>query len=183
MNPFIFHTNHSSFKKRISNSQRSPSSFKVPARLLELLNSKRKQYGSYSKYFHHLLDKYRLINYSGLTFGRSNGVKQKHQEPGQKLKAISFRPDDRDWLEIRMISQSRILTMTSIFLTLMEMDCSEAGDAIDERVLFGIDGSLFLQKPFIFVQIFDYNARKYKIYLRGGYLSKENHPILNFDFF
>lgn len=116
------------------NSIRSTSStFNIPSRLCLALEQKKKEHGKIGSYLQFLLRKYHIVIYSG-SLPKSVSIKKKYQPRNQEMKALSFRPKNEDWLELKVISDSYVYSMSYIFILLLELDCSDFGEAIERAI-------------------------------------------------
>ena len=120
----------------VSKTKRTASTLNIPLVFMPSLMIKIGNHQTLRNYLHFLLEKFRFLNFSG-TLSRSNRPKTEFQEKNQNLLPFSFKPDNEDWLELKLIAQMHNKSMTNFFVILLILDCGEFGDAV---------GSFFLDE-------------------------------------
>ena len=143
-------------KINVSSKSRSSSTLKIPEHLYLSMILRGMSLGGISRYLHHLLDKYRYLNYSG-QLPLNDGAKTLYQEKGQNLKKVSFRPENEDWIELKLIAQTHGISATYLFVILLELDFGEFGDAVGD-VFAGVDPTQILTRPLVFRQTLHKNT-------------------------
>ena len=124
----------------------TPSAFGVPEKFTVALDQKIKESRYIRNYLQFLLNKYRIIAYSGV-LPRGNGIKTRYQEKNQNLQYYKFRPRCSDWIELKMLSLAHGVSMTHFFVFLLEMDTTSLGEDI-LKFYEGIVPTVFLgDKP------------------------------------
>ena len=107
----------------------TPSAFGVPEKFASVLDQKIEESRYLGNYLRFLLNKYRIIAYSG-SLPKGNGIKTRYQKYNQNLMYFKFRPRSSDWIELRMLALAHGVSMTHFFVFLLEMDTSSLGDDI-----------------------------------------------------
>lgn len=108
----------------------------VPENLLPILE-KLNESESLKLILKRFLKKYKFLFFSGAT-RFSNKVRIQYQEEGLNLKAIKFRPDLKDWMELGIIAYSLGFSrcfLFSFFLSLEGSPFSELADDPKVRVV------------------------------------------------
>ena len=106
------------------------SSFEVPIHLAPVLQEKMEVNEGLRNYLRSLLNKFRLLNYSG-ELPKFRRLKTKYQDKGEK-EEFSFRPFEADWAELKMLGLAHGVSATFFFVMLLHLDISEAGEDMDE---------------------------------------------------
>ncbi|MCE9499200.1 MAG: DUF1564 domain-containing protein [Leptospira sp.] len=159
-------TNNWKRKIDVKTIKSTSSTIKIPAKLLERYENRIKQFGSQGKYFSHILNKYRILFHSGSLYCSGN-MKNVYQKRGQNLIRVSFRPRNSDWLELRIVSQAHFVSMSAIFVYLIEIDSSDQGELF-EKALQGVRPTSLLTRPTQFNQRFNQKSKIYSHSSRFG---------------
>lgn len=163
----ILITNKSVLNVNLKKKTVTASTFNIPERLAGDLFNKAPTSGELRKYLNRLLNRYRLICYSG-SFPVFEGVKTKHQEKGQNMERRSFRPSNEDWAELKIIANRHGMTATLFFVILLELDLSGDLATAMDAVMDGVDPTLILQHPISLTQTLYKSKMKMKKSSRFG---------------
>ncbi|MCX7997634.1 MAG: DUF1564 domain-containing protein [Leptospiraceae bacterium] len=79
------------------------------------------QHGNLGKYLETLLRKYRFLFYTG-GFVPSENVKTEYQKRGEDYVTWKFRPENRDWLELKLWADALGISATFMFVKLVEIE-------------------------------------------------------------
>ncbi|MCE9501312.1 MAG: DUF1564 family protein [Leptospira sp.] len=117
----------------VKESRRTSSTLNIPERFVPFLLLKRDQFSGLHNYLHFLLNKFRYLNFSG-SLPRADKAKTDFQDSGQGIVPFSFRPDNFDWLELKLIAQTHNKSATKFFIILMILDMHNFDQAAGEGV-------------------------------------------------
>ncbi len=125
--------------------RKTSSAFGIPEELVPVLNRKILQHKGLRSYLRSLLTKLRSKCYDG-QLPQGNGVKTRYQEEGLNLQYFSFKPDNGDWSELRLLAFAHGVSMTQFFVFLLKLDNSEVGEKLLKSIWVKVP-TLFLKKP------------------------------------
>ena len=142
--------NKSKIVSEIRIAQNTASSFNIPLRLVPALLGKIRIPARIDEYLYALLNKYRILSYSGSIPGFA-GSKLKYQDKGQEWERMDFRPSNEDWVELRILASMHGMTMNKFFVMLLDLDLSEFGEAV-EQAMKGVVPTDLLIRPIVYTQ-------------------------------
>ncbi len=105
----------------IKQKRKTVSTLRIPSRLNFTMKKGIKQYGGLDKYLNTLLKRYRFLFYAEY-FPQSENPKTEYQERGQNFVKWKFRPENRDWLELKMWGDALGISATFMFVRLLEIE-------------------------------------------------------------
>ncbi len=105
----------------IKQRRKTVSTLRIPSRLDSTMQKGIKRYKGLEKYLSILLKRYRFLLYSDY-FKPSDNPKTQYQERGQIYIQWKFRPDNRDWLELKMWGDALGISATFMFVRLLEIE-------------------------------------------------------------
>ncbi len=105
----------------IKSKRKTVSTLRVPFWLNSTLKRGIKKYSNLEKYLTILLKRYRFLFYSNY-FKPSENPKTQYQERGQNYIHFKFRPQNRDWLELKMWADALGISATLMFVRLLEIE-------------------------------------------------------------
>ncbi|MCX7997895.1 MAG: DUF1564 domain-containing protein [Leptospiraceae bacterium] len=104
--------------------QKTVSSLRIPLLLRRTLETGIQKHGNLAKYLAYMIKKYRFLFYAnGIPF--SNNVKTEYQERGTKIFIKTFRPENRDWLELGMWASALNYSKCKLFVILLWFEYDE----------------------------------------------------------
>lgn len=115
-------------KKNISHSGSGVSTVLIPEDLMVRYETQEKKYGGKTKYFSHLISKYRMMMRS-FAYDASS-MTTEYQKSSHKLKKVNFRPIAEDWAELGAFSVASGKSRCLIFVLLLLMDLNGWGDLL-----------------------------------------------------
>ena len=124
----IFYPDKIIFKVK---SRTMTSTLLIPEQYVTLFNRKKSRFYGTGMYLHYLLKKYGSNEHICKT-GMS--IRNRYQKNGQDLVRYNFRPFDEDWLNIKIISQSRSISITYLFIMMM-LEESSGNDGVVSGVV------------------------------------------------
>ncbi len=105
----------------IKSKRKTVSTLRVPFRCNSTVKRGIYKYGSLDKYLNILIKRYRFLFYSEY-FLPSKNAKTEYQERGQNFVTWKFRPENRDWLELKMWADALGISATLMFVRLLEIE-------------------------------------------------------------
>ncbi len=105
----------------IKRKRKTVSTLRIPSWLNSTMKSGVQKHSGLDKYLGILLKRYRFLLYSNY-FTPSKNPKTQYQERGQSYIEWKFRPENRDWLELRMWADSLGISATFMFVRLLEIE-------------------------------------------------------------
>ena len=84
------------------------------------------------EYFSKVLNRYKELALCGL-FPKSEKAKTAHQEEGQSLVKVNFRPQNEDWIELGIIASYLGITRTGLFTWFLLLDFAGWGEILSEK--------------------------------------------------
>ncbi len=106
---------------KINSKRKTVSTLRIPFRLNSIMQKGIRKHKGVEKYLHILLKRYRFLFYSDY-FLPSDSPKTKYQERGQTYVTCKFRPENRDWLELKMWGNALGISATFMFVILLEIE-------------------------------------------------------------
>ncbi|MCX7998697.1 MAG: DUF1564 domain-containing protein [Leptospiraceae bacterium] len=106
---------------KIKSKNKTVSTLRVPVWLDFTVRKGIAKYGNLAKYLETLLRKYRFLFYTG-GFEPSENVKTEYQKRGEDYVTWKFRPENRDWLELKMWADALGISATFMFVKLLEIE-------------------------------------------------------------
>ncbi|MCX7998398.1 MAG: DUF1564 domain-containing protein [Leptospiraceae bacterium] len=104
--------------------QKTVSSLRIPLLLKKTLERGIQKHGNLAKYLAHLIKKYRFLFYvNGIPF--SNNVKTEYQKRGTKVFIKTFRPENRDWIELGIWASALNYSKCKLFVILLWFEYDE----------------------------------------------------------
>ncbi len=101
--------------------RKTVSTLRIPLWLNATTKRGMKKYGNLEKYLGILLKRYRFLFYANF-FEPSENPKTQYQERGQSYVPFKFRPENKDWLELKMWAESLGISATLMFVRLLEIE-------------------------------------------------------------
>ncbi|MCX7997646.1 MAG: DUF1564 domain-containing protein [Leptospiraceae bacterium] len=105
----------------LKSKSKTVSTLRVPLYLSSTLNQGLKRHGNLEKYLWVLLKRYRFLFYSNF-FQPSENPKTEYQKRGEEYITRKFRPENRDWLELKMWADALGISATFMFVKLLEIE-------------------------------------------------------------
>ncbi len=105
----------------IKQKRKTVSTLRIPSRLNSTMKNGIQRYSGLDKYLNTLLKRYRFLFYSEY-FQPSENPKTEYQERGQSYVKFKFRPENRDWLELKMWGDALGISATLMFVRLLEIE-------------------------------------------------------------
>lgn len=118
-------------EKKLFHQLSSSSDFYIPERMVKRLEQKIEEHGNLRMFLNYLLDRFRPGTSSDL-LPFHTGTKICYQRKGQELQRFSFRPYEKDWIEIMLIARNRGISATFLFLKLFEMTLIPQNDSNED---------------------------------------------------
>ncbi len=115
----------------IKRKRKTVSTLRIPSRLNSTMKKGIQIYSSLDKYLAVLLKRYRFLLYSDY-FQPSENPKTEYQERGQNYTKWKFRPENRDWLELKMWAEALGISATFMFVRLLEIE-KENDTVVNEK--------------------------------------------------
>ncbi|MCE9499094.1 MAG: DUF1564 domain-containing protein [Leptospira sp.] len=143
------------------------STLNIPEILMPLLEMKARDSSQLTVYLKTLLNRYRCICYSG-ALPSYDGIKTKFQAKGQNMKLRSFRPNNEDWAELKLIAAMHGMTATFLFVILLEMDSTPGISRRMDKAFDGVDPTALLAHPISFTQTIRKTPATISKYARFG---------------
>ncbi|MCX7999077.1 MAG: DUF1564 domain-containing protein [Leptospiraceae bacterium] len=97
------------------------STLRVPIWLDSAVKKGIVRHGNLAKYLETLLRKYRFLFYTG-GFKPSENAKTEYQKRGEDYVLRKFRPENKDWLELKMWAEALGISATFMFVKLVEIE-------------------------------------------------------------
>ena len=114
---------------------KSVSTLRIPAHLIEALKLKKKEHGKQmAVYLRNLLKMYRTLTHSGM-IPDPRKIKTEYQDEGLDLKRVSFRPSNSDWLELGELALAFGKSRCWMFTFLFELDLMGFSETLYESGL------------------------------------------------
>ncbi len=126
---FILHEQKQSLK--IKSKRKTVSTLRIPLRLTSTMHKGIKRYKGLEKYLNKLLKRYRFLLYSDY-FQPSQNPKTEYQKRGENYVEFKFRPENRDWLELKMWGDALGISATFMFVRLLEIE-KENESVVNQR--------------------------------------------------
>ena len=104
----------------IKSKRKTVSTLRVPFWLSSTTRRGIRRYGGLNIYLNTLMKRYRFLLYADY-FQPSENVKTEYQERGQNFVTFKFRPENRDWLELKMWAEALGVSATLLFVWLLEI--------------------------------------------------------------
>lgn len=105
----------------IHSKRKTVSTLRIPTWLNSTAKKGVGKYGNLNKYLGILIKRYRFLFYSDF-FQPSENPKTEYQERGQTYVSLKFRPENRDWLELKMWADFLGISATFMFVKLLEIE-------------------------------------------------------------
>lgn len=105
----------------IKSKRKTVSTLRIPFYLNSTLKEGMSKYGNLNKYLNVLLKRYRFLLYTDY-FKPSENPKTQYQPRGQVYVTQKFRPENRDWLELKMWGDALGISATFMFVKLLEFE-------------------------------------------------------------
>ncbi len=105
----------------IKRKRKTVSTLRIPSRLNFTMKKGIQRYGNLDKYLNALLKRYRFLLYSDY-FEPSQNPKTEYQKRDQVYVTHKFRPENRDWLELKMWGEALGISATFMFVRLLEIE-------------------------------------------------------------
>ncbi len=105
----------------IKSKRKTVSTLRIPLRLDSTIQRGIKRHKGLEKYLSILLKRYRFLLYSDY-FKPSKNPKTEYQKRGQTYVKWKFRPENRDWLELKMWADALGISATFMFVRLLEIE-------------------------------------------------------------
>ncbi|MCX7999388.1 MAG: DUF1564 domain-containing protein [Leptospiraceae bacterium] len=115
----------------LKSKSKTVSTLRVPKWLNSTVKKGILKYGNLTKYLNVLLIRYRFLLYSDY-FQPSENPKTEYQERGQTYVTWKFRPENRDWLELKMWGDALGISATFMFVKLLEIE-AEYESTVSEK--------------------------------------------------
>ncbi len=115
----------------IKRKRKTVSTLRVPDWLNSTVKNGIQRCGNLDKYLKILLKRYRFLLYSDY-FQPSENPKTEYQKRGQSYVTWKFRPENRDWLELKMWGDALGISATLMFVRLLEIE-KENESVVNER--------------------------------------------------
>ncbi len=138
--------------------RKTVSTIRIPVWLDCAIAKAIKRHKNLEKYLGLLLKRYRVLFY-GNFFQPSKSPKTKYQKRGEKYVTHKFRPENRDWLELKMWADSLGVSACFMFVQLLE---------IDEKNEFFANSKLFRYFSFVVTTPFYGRVPQLRKNLRKG---------------
>ncbi len=106
---------------QIRSKRKTVSTLRIPFGLDSTMKRGMKRYKGLEKYLTILLRRYRFLLYSDY-FKPSENPKTEYQKRGQSYVKFKFRPENRDWLELKMWADALGISATLMFVRLLEIE-------------------------------------------------------------
>ncbi len=126
---FILNEQKQSLK--IKHKRKTVSTLRIPSWLNATMKKGFQRHGSLDKYLGILLKRYRFLLYSDY-FKPSENPKTEYQKRGQIYVKWKFRPENRDWLELKMWGDALGISATYMFVRLLEIE-KENDSVVNEK--------------------------------------------------
>ncbi|MCX7999618.1 MAG: DUF1564 domain-containing protein [Leptospiraceae bacterium] len=114
-------------KLKLKTQRKTVSTLRIPLWLDFAIKKGIARHGNLTKYLGVLLKKYRFLFYMG-RFKPSENAKTEYQKRGEEYVTCKFRPENSDWIELKMWAEALGISATFMFVKLLEID--ELGDPI-----------------------------------------------------
>lgn len=118
---YQFILNEQTQSLEIKSKRKTVSTLRIPSRLNSIVQKGKSNYGGLDRYLNTLLKRYRFLFYSDY-FQPSENPKTEYQERGQVYVMWKFRPENRDWLELKMWAEALGISATFMFVKLLEIE-------------------------------------------------------------
>ncbi len=105
----------------IKSKRKTVSTLRIPIFLNSTLKGSISRYGNLNNYLGILLKRYRFLFY-GEFFQPSQNPKTEYQKRGETYVTQKFRPENRDWLELKMWADALGISATLMFVRLLEIE-------------------------------------------------------------
>lgn len=105
----------------LKSKSKTVSTLRIPIWLNYVLDKGIAKHGNLEKYLGILLKRYRFLFYSNF-FPPSENPKTKYQKRGEEYVTRKFRPENRDWLELKMWGDALGISATFMFVKLLEIE-------------------------------------------------------------
>ncbi len=116
---FILNEQKQSLK--IKQKRKTVSTLRIPSWLNSTVKRGIQRYSGLDKYLGILLKRYRFLLYSDY-FSPSENPKTEYQKRGERYITHKFRPENRDWLELKMWGDALGISATLMFVRLLEIE-------------------------------------------------------------
>lgn len=128
---YKFFLNEKKQNLNLKSKPKTVSTLRVPIWLNSTLKKGIERYGNLPKYLNLLLKRYRFLLYSDY-FSPSENPKTEYQKRGQPYVTHKFRPENRDWLELKMWADALGISATYMFVKLLEIE-KEKENMVNEK--------------------------------------------------
>ncbi len=118
---YTFILNQPIQKLELKSRSKTVSTLRIPIWLNVALERAIARHGNLEKYLSLLLKRYRFLFYANY-FQASENPKTEYQKRGEKYVTKKFRPENRDWLELKMWADSLGISATFMFVRLLEIE-------------------------------------------------------------
>ncbi len=115
----------------IKQKRKTVSTLRIPYWLNSTMKKGIRKHCSLDKYLDILLKRYRFLLYSDY-FQPSNNPKTEYQKRGENYITFKFRPENRDWLELKMWGDALGISATFMFVRLLEIE-KENDTVVNEK--------------------------------------------------
>ncbi len=115
----------------IKRKRKTVSTLRIPSWLNSTMKKGIHRYAGLEKYLGILLKRYRFLLYSDY-FEPSQNPKTQYQQRGLTYVTFKFRPENRDWLELKMWGDALGVSATLMFVRLLEIE-KENESVVNER--------------------------------------------------
>ncbi len=126
---FILNEQKQSLK--IKRKRKTVSTLRVPSWLNSTMKNGVRRWGGLDKFLNVLLKRYRFLLYTDY-FPPSESPKTEYQKRGQIYISFKFRPENRDWLELKMWGDALGISATLMFVRLLEIE-KENDSVVNEK--------------------------------------------------
>ncbi len=116
---------------KIKSKRKTVSTLRIPFQLDSTMRMGVNRHKGLEKYLAILLKRYRFLLYSDY-FPPSEKPKTQYQERGQNYVTWKFRPENKDWLELKMWAEALGISATLMFVRLLEIE-KENEKVVNER--------------------------------------------------
>ncbi len=118
---YEFILNESKQSLNMASYSKTVSTLRFPIWLENAVDRAIARHGNLSRYLGVLLKRYRFLFYANY-FQPSKNLKTEYQKRGEKYVTKKFRPENRDWLELKMWADSLGISATLMFVRLLEIE-------------------------------------------------------------
>ncbi|MCX8000063.1 MAG: DUF1564 domain-containing protein [Leptospiraceae bacterium] len=115
----------------IKSKSKTVSTLRFPIWLNHVVRKGITRHGNLEKYLGVLLKRYRFLFYSNF-FEPSENPKTEYQKRGENYVTRKFRPENKDWLELKMWADALGISATFMFVKLLEIE-AENESVVNEK--------------------------------------------------